>query len=105
MKVIGRIVLLAALAGLGFWLWTALFPSPQKIVLKKIAGLAAVATVNSGDGAFTRASKVSSLISYFATDAEISFDVPGGGAHSLSGRDEIRTAAAGGFSSVTSLKV
>ncbi len=33
MKILVRLVLLAALAGLGFWLWTVLFPSPEKILL------------------------------------------------------------------------
>ncbi|HUC85449.1 MAG TPA: nuclear transport factor 2 family protein [Candidatus Acidoferrales bacterium] len=100
-----RIALVAGLAGLCFWLWTVLFPSPQKIVLKRIASLAAVATVNPGDGALTRANKVSNLIGYFSTDAEISYDIAGVGARTLSGRDEIREAAAAGFASVASLNV
>jgi hypothetical protein len=105
MKLALRIALLAGIAALGFWLWTVLFPSPEKIVLRKISALAATATINSGDGAITRATKVSSVIGYFSTDAEINFDVSGVGARSLSGRDEIREAAAAGFASVTSLKV
>lgn len=100
-----RVVALAALAGLGFWLWTVLFPSPQKLVLRRISKLAATVTVTQGDGTFTRASKVSNLIGYFATDAEISWDGAGTGAHTLSGRDEIREAAAGGMAHLTSLKV
>lgn len=105
MKIASRLVLLAILGALGFWLWTVLFPGPEKIVLKKISSLAATATVNANDGTFTRAAKVSSLISYFSTDAEIHYDVPGAGAHVLTGRDEIRETAAGGFANVTSLKV
>lgn len=100
-----RLVALAVLAGLGFWLWTALFPSPEKVVLKKVSSLAATATVAAGDGAITRAAKVSDLIGYFSTDAEISYDISGVGAGSLSGRDEIREAAAGGFAKVSSLNV
>ncbi len=105
MKIALRLALFAAAAGLGFWLWTILFPSPEKIVLKKISKLAAIATVNASDGDLTRAGKVSNLIGYFSTDAEIVCDVPGVTLHDLSGRDEIRQAAAGGFTQLTSLNV
>jgi hypothetical protein len=100
-----RLVALAVLAGLGFWLWTVFFPSPEKVVLKKVSSLAATATVAAGDSAFSRAAKVSELISYFSTDAEITYDISGVGAGSLSGRDEIREAAGGGFIRVSSLNV
>lgn len=105
MKIVSRLVLLAILGGLGFWLWTVLFPNPEKVVLRRISSLAATATVSAGDGAITRATKVSNLIGYFTTDAVISYDVTGMGAHTLSGLDEIRETAAGGFANVTSLKV
>ncbi|MGA2247674.1 MAG: nuclear transport factor 2 family protein [Verrucomicrobiota bacterium] len=105
MKLAIRVALAAALAGLGVWLWTVLFPSPEKIVLKRISSLAAIATVNAGDGPLTRANKVSNLIGFFSTDAEIHYDIAGFGARSLSGRDEIREAAAGGFAGAGSLKV
>ncbi len=105
MKIAFRLVLLAAAAGLGFWLWTVLFPSPEKAVLKKISSLAATATVSAGDGNITRATKVSNLLGFFSADAEISYDISGIGAHTLSGRDEIRETAAGGFTQLSSIKV
>lgn len=105
MKIAVRLLLLAALAGLGFWLSTILFPSPEKIVLKKMSNLAAIATVKAGDGNITRATKVSNLIGYFSTDAEIIFDISGVGTRTLSGRDEIRETAAGAFTQLTSMNV
>ena len=105
MKIAWRLALLAAAAGLGCWLWTVFFPSPEKIVLKKIASLAATATVSSADGNATRAMKVSNLISYFSSDVEISYDISGVGAHTMSGRDEIRETAAGAFTQLTSVSV
>ncbi len=104
MKIASRLVLLALLGGLGFWLWTVLFPNPEKVVLGRVSSLAATATVSAGDGAITRATKVSNLIGYFSTDAVISYDLPGIGARTLSGLDEIRETAAGGFANVTSLQ-
>jgi hypothetical protein len=105
MKTAFRLVLLAAVAVLGFWLWTVCFPSPEKAVQRKISSLAATATFSAGDGNITRAAKVSSFIGFFTTDAEISFDVTGYPTHVLSGRDEIREAAAGGFTTLSALKV
>jgi len=105
MKIAFRLVLFAAVAGLGFWLWTVLFPSQEKVVLKKIAGLAANANFNSTDGNISRAAKASSVISAFAVDAEVILDVAGVGSHTMSGRDEIREAVMGGFGNAPSLKV
>jgi len=105
MKIALRVTLLAILGGLGCWLWTIFFPNPEKIVLGRVSSLAATATISAGDGAITRATKVSNFIGYFSTDAVISYDVAGFGARSLSGLDEIRETAAGGFGGVSSLKV
>jgi hypothetical protein len=105
MKIALRLLLLAALAGLGFWLWTVFFPSPEKVVLKKVSNLAATANISSADGNITRAAKASNIVSQFSNDAEIAMDVTGAGARTLSGRDEIRETAMAGFASVPSLKV
>ena len=40
MKIVFRIVLLAALAALGVWLWTMLFPSPEKIIRQRLDAVA-----------------------------------------------------------------
>jgi hypothetical protein len=105
MKIAIRAILIAALGAAAFWLWTVLFPSPEKVVLGRIASLAGTASVDAGAGAITRAAKVSIFIGYFSTNAEIIYDIPGVGARTLSGRDEIREVAAGGFANVKSLKV
>jgi hypothetical protein len=105
MKIAFRLVLLAVVIGLGFWLWTIFFPAPEKVVLKKIASLAATATFSAGDGNITRANKASNLIGYFSNDAEISVDAPELGAHTLSGRDEIRETALRAFTGLAALKV
>lgn len=94
-----------AVGGLGIWLWLGLFPSPEQAVRKQVAALAATATLRPDDGAITRAGKVSSLIGFFATNADISYDLPGVGAGALAGRDEIREAAVGGFTHATALNV
>jgi hypothetical protein len=104
-KTVLRLVLLAVLAGAGFWLWTVFFPSPEKIVLKKISELAANANITSADGTISRAAKASSVVGQFATNAEIVLEATGEGQRTFSGREEINEAAMGGFATVPSLKV
>ncbi len=105
MKTAFRLVLLAAIAALGFWLWTVLFPGPEKIIRQKIARLAATTTVDAHDSNLTRAVKVGNLIGAFAVAAEISCDVPELGSRTLSGRDEIRDTARAVLAGLTTLKV
>jgi hypothetical protein len=100
-----RLVVLAAVAALGFWLWTVFFPSPEKVILKKVAGLAATASVNADDSNLTRAGKVASLVSYFTTDAEIVLNIPELANRTFSGRDEIRETALAGYASIRSLNL
>jgi len=99
MKIAVRLVLLAALVALGFWLWAVLFPSPEKIILKKMAGLAAAATFKANDSPILRASQAADVVSYFSNDAEIVVE-----SRSLSGREEIREQAYGGFATLPGLK-
>ena len=105
MKIAIRLGGLAVVAGLGCWFWTLAFPAPEKVVLRKISGLASTATFSASDSNFTRAAKVANLIGFFAVDAQISFDAPGQGPRSLSGRDEIRDASRAGFTGLTALTV
>jgi hypothetical protein len=105
MKPAFRLLLLAAVAGLGFWLWTVFFPSPEKVVQKEIAGLAATATLKAGDSNLIRAAKAANLAGLFATNAQIILNVPDLPNRTLSGREEIRETALGGFANITTLNV
>lgn len=105
MKIASRLALLVATAALGFWLWSVFFPGPEKLILRKIASLAATATFKANDGNLTRATKVGNLIGYFTVTAEINCDVAELGRRTLSGRDEIRDTARTVFAGLTMLKV
>ncbi|MEY4917633.1 MAG: hypothetical protein RL616_1546 [Verrucomicrobiota bacterium] len=104
MKIFFRLGLLAAVAALGCWLWTVLFPSPEKAVLKKVSALAETATFSADASSLTRAGKASSMVSLFANDAEIVLDIAGVVTRTLSGREEIREVTLGGFVNLPSLK-
>jgi hypothetical protein len=105
MKIIFRLVLIAAVAALGFWFWTIFFPSPEKVILKRISSLAATATFSANDGSLTRAAKVANVVDYFAPDAEIVLDGSELANRTLSGRDEIRETTLSVFGGVKMLNV
>jgi len=105
MKIIFRLILLAALAALGFWLWTVFFPSPEKVIRRQLTELARTATFTAQDSAIARGLKAQRLVNFFSTDAQLIFDAPGAGQRTLTGREEIRETAAAGFQSVPSLGV
>lgn len=105
MKTVFRLVFLAIVAALGFWLWTILFPGPEKVIQKKITSLAATATVSAKDSNLMRAAKAANLVDYFTLDAEIILNAPDLPNRTLSGREEIRETALAGFASVRTLNV
>ena len=105
MKITFRILLLAVVGVFLYWLGTVFFPSPEKVVLRKISSLAAAATIRANDSNLTRVGKANALVSLFAPDAQIIISVSGPRGHTFSGRDEIREATMAGFTSLPTLNV
>ena len=105
MKTALRLVLLAGLIAAGVWLWTDLFPGPEKIVRKRLAQAASEASFKPGENPLVIAARAETLAGYFSTNAEINITLPEHGPHALTGRDEIMQAAAGARAAVGSLKV
>jgi len=105
MRVVLRLLLVAALVALGFWLWTILFPSPEKLIRKRIAEVARLASIAPGDGLVTQGLRVQSLVNCFDRQAELTFDVPGRSQYTIAGRDEITEHAGAARRSLRSLKI
>ncbi|MCX8091532.1 MAG: hypothetical protein N3I86_11510 [Verrucomicrobiae bacterium] len=105
MKWIRRVLLVLALAALGLWLWSVLFPGPEKIIRKRLAALAADVSFHGKEGPMVRAAKIARLLGLFSLDAEITFDAPGRGVQSLRGREDIRQAALSAQSALSSVTV
>jgi hypothetical protein len=93
MRIFVRLLLGAAFVALGFWLWTVLFPSPEKLIRKRIAEVARLVSFSSGEGLVKQGLRVQSLANCFGTKVEIAIDLPGNQHHELAGRDEIVQAA------------
>jgi hypothetical protein len=76
MKIIIRIVLLAALAALGIWLWTVLFPSPEKVIRRRLTELARTVSSSANESDLTRLAVARSVAGFFAADVELNVDLP-----------------------------
>ena len=105
MKIILRLVLLAALVALGVWLWSVWFPGPEKVIRQRLIKLARTASFAPGEGNLAKLAAVESVASYFATNVEVDINVPGPVQHTLLGRAEIRQAALGARERLRGLQV
>lgn len=89
MRILLRLLLVAALVALGFWLWTILFPSPEKLIRKRVAEVARLASIGPGEGLVTQGLRIQSLVNCFDPQAELTFDLPGRSQYTITGRDEM----------------
>jgi hypothetical protein len=99
-----RAILVAALIALGIWSWGIFFPSPEKVIRKRLGELAKVASFSSKEGLVAKAWNANMLADYFTEDVEVTVEIPGS-QHTLSGRAELMQAAAGARSAVSSLSI
>jgi hypothetical protein len=105
MKIVSRLVLLGILITAGVWLWTLVFPSPEKVVRKRLAQLAAEVSFNSGENPLVIAVRSENLASRFSTNVEVNLNAPGFERLQFSGRADITQAAAGARTRLSSLQV
>lgn len=106
MKMATRVFLLAALVAAGVWAWTLLFPSPEKIIHKRLAQLADEVSFNSGENPLVMAARCEQLAGRFSTNAMVNLNAPDYGLRvELTGREEITQAAAGASMRLSGLKV
>jgi hypothetical protein len=84
-----RIILLAVLAGLGFWGWRVLFPSPEQVIRKLLVEVSRTASFPANEGALARVANAQALTSYCNPDVEITVDVPGYSRRTFNGIAEV----------------
>ena len=89
MKILIRVVLIAALAALGAWLWTVLHPGPEKIIRSRLVEVARNASFTGQEGNFARVTASQNLSDSFTTDGQVVVDFPGVEALAIEGRDQV----------------
>jgi ketosteroid isomerase-like protein len=102
---LGRLVLLAVAAAVGFWAWQKLHPSPELVIRKQLNELAAVGSIQSNEGQLVKLAKAQKLAGFFTSDVEVTVDVPGRSSQTFTGRDEIQQAVLGARTMLSSLKI
>jgi hypothetical protein len=92
-----RLLIAAALIGLGTWGWLVVFPSPEKIIRSLLDKLATTASFEPKDSRIARVLKAQKITGFFTPDVVISLDIHGfeGGMVTVTGRDELQQAALG----------
>ena len=99
-----RIILLAALAAVGYWAWGLFFPNPEKVIRKRLEALAKEVSFASNQGLMAQAWKATVLEGFFTPDVQVTINVPGT-EHSITGRNELMEASMGARRVVSSLKI
>jgi hypothetical protein len=89
MKIVLRLILLAAVAALGVWLWTVLFPGPEKIIRRRLVQLARTVSSSPNESDLTRLAAARSVAGFFAPQVELKLTVPELSQHSSMDREEI----------------
>ena len=88
-----RVLLAGGLVALGMWAWTALFPSPERVIRKRLTELAKVATVSGNEAPLAALLNSEKVAGFFTADIEVNLEVPGRAQQVFSGRDDLVQAA------------
>ena len=99
-----RLILLAVVIALGVWGWRTFFPSPEKIIRKRLGELAKAASFVPNEGPLAKAWNASLLADFFTPDVQVRVEVPGSW-HTISGRDDLLRAALGVRSTLSALTI
>lgn len=105
MKRLAPVVLVLAVIGVAFWLWTVLFPSPESAIRSRLNALAKAISFDAKGGLLAQAYNAQKVGEFFTADVNVEVDVSGYESMSFHGRDEVLQAAAAARARLSSLKV
>ena len=88
-----RLIFLAFVVALGAWAWVALHPDPERLIRRRLEGLARAASFGPNQGSLAKLAGAERVAGFCATNIEVSIDVPGRQEHRLAGREDIQQAA------------
>jgi hypothetical protein len=92
--------LLAVVIATGVWLWTILFPSPEKIIRRQLAEIARDASFNSDENPLIGIAHAQKLAGFFSPDVTVKLDAPLNLQRTFESREEIAQADLGARSSL-----
>ena len=100
-----RVLLAVGFLAFGVWVWTLVFPSPERVIRKRLTELAKAATVSGNESQLAALLNSQKVAGFFTGDIEINLDVPGNSQQVLNGRDELAQQAMVLRSAVGSMRV
>ncbi len=93
MKLFLRLLLLVALAAVGWWIYATFFPAPEQVIRRSLEKVAKLASFAASEGNISRIASVQKLGLYFAEDVDVAVDFPGHEAYTFHHRSELMQAA------------
>lgn len=106
MKILLRLLLLAAVAAAGLWVWIVFFPSPEKVIRQRLAEIARLASFTANENPLAALGRAQKLAGWCSPDLQVKLTAPANFDHAFENREEIAQfslAARGAFGG--SLKV
>ena len=82
-----RVVAVVVLLGFGIWIWTILFPGPERVIRKRLQELAKSASFGGNESPLAAFANAQRVAGFFTAEVEIKADVPGRSSQILSGRE------------------
>ena len=89
MKWAWRALALLATVGLCIYVWTLLFPRPERMIRKRLSELSKVVSFKANEAPLAAMANASKVADFFTRDIQIRVDVPGGSAQIINGREEL----------------
>jgi hypothetical protein len=100
-----RLVALATIGAAGFWGWRMFFPGPEHAIRNQLSQLAVTASITPNEAALTKLAKAQKLSSFFATNAQVTVDMPGRPMQIINGPEDIQQAALAARTMLSTLKI
>src|SRR5882757_5697521 len=89
MKILFRLLLLAVVVAAGVWLWTILFPGPEKIIRQRLAEIARLASFSPDENPLAALGGARKLAGFCSPDLHVKLAAPANVEHTFEGREEI----------------
>ena len=89
MKIIIRLALLAIVVAAGVWLWTVLFPRPEKVIRQRLAEVARLVSFRADENPLAALGGARKLAGFCSPDLHVKLAAPANAEHTFESRDEI----------------
>lgn len=105
MSLARRFLLLGVGLVAGLWLWSVVFPSPEKAIRKHLEKTAHAASFKANEAPLERIGNIAEFANCFTPEVELKLDAPGAGNQAMSTRSDIMRFAGAARNQTSALQV